>query len=326
MRRSRERAYVIGIDGGGTRSRGLAVNMNGEVWAAAEGEALNFNTLSDRSFYTAWHELVRRLRRAVGPGRTLDYTVIGTASLADFPQEDDERRLWGGRRPTPNVAFVGDALMALKGATGGGPGLLVVAGTGSVAVRLDAKRRFRLSGGLGPLVRGDPGSAFWMGSEALAAAALEAAAHTRPTPFTRAVCHALGVARIEQVPTTIYDVEDGVRRVAALAGKLAASPWARRAPFENIQRRAGKELAELVWPLWPKGYGGGELYVAGSVLERNTRVRTALQKRLSELVGQPVSVKHPRLDAVRGAVLWAWEALGVSVEEVMIRKLAEQEI
>src|SRR5207247_4243870 len=62
------------------------------------------------------------------------------------------------------VEVISDAQAALLGAIGEGPGVLVLAGTGSIVVAHDGRGRWTRSGGLGPLV-GDEGSGFWLGRE-----------------------------------------------------------------------------------------------------------------------------------------------------------------
>ncbi|MCD6339177.1 MAG: hypothetical protein J7M29_07355 [Verrucomicrobia bacterium] len=318
------RGYVIGIDGGGTRSRALAADLTGRILARAEGDALNYHTTSIDRFRASLAELLRRIRAALPPqSGPLLRLAVGAAALADFPSAEEKRRACEGVAPREQTTLIGDALAALKGAGGGAPCLLIVSGTGSIAARLDAAGRFALSGGLGPLIQGDPGSAFWIGAEAVAAAAREEARRGAPTPFSLAVREHFEADRLWDIPARIYHVEDGPRRVAALAGRLAQSEWADRPPFNRIQERAGELLAELAWPLLEGAEADAPIYAAGSTLENNPRVRQAAQRRLGELAGRPAPLRKPRLDAARGAVLWALEEAGVRLRPSLIERLAQ---
>ena len=80
---------------------------------------------------------------------------------------DLRRRL---RALAPRVAVLSDAEAAWLGALDGRPGVVVLAGTGSIVVGRDARGRWARAGGLGPLL-GDEGSAFWLGREWLRATA-----------------------------------------------------------------------------------------------------------------------------------------------------------
>jgi len=57
-----------------------------------------------------------------------------------------------------------DVELAYEQVLGKGPGVLVLAGTGSIALARDGRGRLRRAGGLGP-VKGDEGSAYWIGRE-----------------------------------------------------------------------------------------------------------------------------------------------------------------
>lgn len=77
-----------------------------------------------------------------------------------------ERRALGRAlgRLASRVVVLSDAQAALLGALGDRPGLLILAGTGSIVIGRDRRGRWARAGGLGPLL-GDEGSAFWVGRE-----------------------------------------------------------------------------------------------------------------------------------------------------------------
>jgi len=62
------------------------------------------------------------------------------------------------------VRVISDTEAAYRGALGAAPGVLLLAGTGSMALGRDRRGRWARAGGLGPLL-GDEGSAFWIGRE-----------------------------------------------------------------------------------------------------------------------------------------------------------------
>lgn len=108
-----------------------------------------------------------------------------------------ERRL---RRLARRVMVLSDAEAAYLGALGPHPGLLVVAGTGSIVLGRTARGQWIRRGGLGPLL-GDEGSAFWIGREWLR---------------TRALVHTLTEAR------RFAQRRDAVAQIAALAPGVLA--------------------------------------------------------------------------------------------------------
>jgi glucosamine kinase len=114
------------------------------------------------------------------------------------------------------VEVLSDAQIAHLGALGGGPGVLVLSGTGSIAIGRNSTDRWTRAGGFGPLL-GDEGSGFWLGRAWLRAT-------TQGEDF-------LPARRLIQSP-------DPVRRIAALAPMVIArarrgDPRARRIVSEG---------------------------------------------------------------------------------------------
>jgi N-acetylglucosamine kinase-like BadF-type ATPase len=102
-----------------------------------------------------WHR--RRWRR----GNVAALVVASRALWTRHERRALARRLRGLAQ---RVEVIADAQAALLGAIGDGPGVLVLAGTGSIVVAHDGRGRWARAGGLGPLV-GDEGSGFWLGRE-----------------------------------------------------------------------------------------------------------------------------------------------------------------
>jgi N-acetylglucosamine kinase-like BadF-type ATPase len=85
-------------------------------------------------------------------------------------EKDEVSRALRMALPRARVRVASDARTAHLGAFGGEPGALLIAGTGAVALAVDPAGASHWAGGLGP-VRGDEGSAGWIGREGCRAAA-----------------------------------------------------------------------------------------------------------------------------------------------------------
>lgn len=160
------------------------------------------------------HELGSRLRDL---WRRRDWTRRGVGALAVASRgiwTEAERRALARRlgRLARRVTVLSDAQAAFLGALGPGPGLLILAGTGSIVIGRDAHGRWGRAGGLGPLL-GDEGSAFWLGREWLRAT-------TRGEDFLparRLVRSADPVARIAALaPAVVRRARRGDRRARAI--------------------------------------------------------------------------------------------------------------
>ncbi|OBF07206.1 hypothetical protein A5730_12820, partial [Mycobacterium sp. ACS4054] len=115
----------------------------------------------------AAHAAILRVARELGPA---DEVIVGAAGALAAP---DAARALGeallaSLRPE-RVAVTSDAVIAHAGALGGGPGVVLVAGTGVAALAIDADGALRTADGWGPWL-GDEGGGAWIGAAGLRAA------------------------------------------------------------------------------------------------------------------------------------------------------------
>jgi len=121
------------------------------------------------------------------------------------------------------VRVISDAEAAFEGALGGGAGVLVLAGTGSIVVGHNGAGSWRRAGGFGPLL-GDEGSAFWIGREWLRGRS--------------------GAGDFARVRAFAHDPAP-VARIAALAPRVLARARGRDPLAGRIARDAQRHLARL---------------------------------------------------------------------------------
>lgn len=166
------RAFV-GIDGGASKTRALAVDADGRLigeGAAGPGSL----TLSPE---VAADNCRRALQEALNGSGIEPASCRLVCGLAGHRQE--ARRMIFEERlgDVGSLEVMSDGYAALLGAHGGRPGAIVIVGTGSIGLALGRDGRARQVGGFGPIV-GDEGSGNWIGRKAvrLALRALDEAA------------------------------------------------------------------------------------------------------------------------------------------------------
>jgi N-acetylglucosamine kinase-like BadF-type ATPase len=203
---------AAGIDVGGSRLRLIAV-ADGRVVGRLSTPAPRVSDLA--KFLQGTWKTWGWTRRDVG--------ALVVASRGIWTPR--ERRVLAGRltRLATRVEVLSDAQAAFLGALGPRPGLLVLAGTGSIVIGRDSRRRWARAGGFGPLL-GDEGSAFWIGRTWLRAT-------TRGEDF-------LPVRRLVARP-------DAVARIAALAPSILARARRGEPRARAIVREAQRHLALL---------------------------------------------------------------------------------
>ena len=163
--------YSLGIDGGGTKTECVVLDESGGTIGEGRGGPSNALRVgfdeTFRSITEAASEALKRARLHSG-----DITHV-CAGLAGAGRRNVVRRAMvflaqGFPRAVAHVTT--DYEIALEAAVGSGPGVVLIAGTGSVAYGRNAAGETARAGGYGPWI-GDEGSAFEIGRRAVAAVA-----------------------------------------------------------------------------------------------------------------------------------------------------------
>jgi len=160
-------AFYLGIDGGGTKTR-CALGDETTLLATSAAGGSNLIRLGEAVTRDALHAAVREACAAakVSPGG-LRAICVGAAGAAREDVAAAIRRILGELTPAP-VQVVGDMVIALEAAFGSGPGVIAIAGTGSVVYGRDAAENIARAGGWGFAIS-DEGSGQWIGREAVSA-------------------------------------------------------------------------------------------------------------------------------------------------------------
>lgn len=206
---------VVGVDLGGSRIRVLA---GGPIGVRAWGRKVEARAPRLADLPTFLANLWRRWRVSRHQVRALVVAARGVWTRQERGAQ--ERRLRGLAR---RVRVIADAEAAFVGAIGIRPGLLVLAGTGSIVIGRDVRGKWVRAGGLGSLL-GDEGSAFWIGREWLRLRA-------RSESLTRA--------------RTLAGAPDAVARIAALAPQVLGQARRGHRGAQQIIRAAQEDLARL---------------------------------------------------------------------------------
>ena len=300
---------LLAIDGGGTRTRCLAVDPAGVV--RGEGESGPSNHL-----HVPIAEATDALRQAVaaalsGAGGSMDDVALVSAGLAgvDF----DGTGAAEGRDMLRSIGLKavlvhGDMVIAHRGALAGAPGVVALAGTGSSVLGIADDGTMIKAGGWGPLY-GDEGSAYQLGRLGLLAAAQAFDRTGPPTLLLERLTAALGVSDFRETVTPLYSLGGGQQRVAALAEIVDACAAAGDETATAICRRAGAELGRTVLAVIPRLQLADTLVsYHGAVLRQSDRVRAAFVDTIQR--GWPcASVRGPRFEPIAGAARLGAEAL-----------------
>lgn len=301
----------LGVDAGGTTTRSVLVDAHGRVFSRGSAGPANHRTASR----SAAAEAVRTAIRAACPDLTHVSAIgIGWSGLEARGSEAEAREIVGDRISAEHFVLDSDVYAAHVGAFRGGPGLLISAGTGSMALGVDSSGKRIRTGGWGYLY-GDEGSATWIAREAIRAAlkATEgrAEAHRLWTALMRFTgmdgdSSALPEWTALAVTDWLYSPARHVSQIAGFARTVYDLALEDDAPSRRILKRAGHGLAELVTATRTRSQDDSLLNVAGSgsVWLENHLVRESCMRSMQQ-TRAGFRFVDPELEPDMGAALMA---------------------
>ena len=276
----RPSTVLLGGDAGGSHCTVVIGTADLKVLGRADGPAAAMKPGAAAASAAVLVETARRAAGLAGLDLPAERAVIGAAG-AGRPQEQAELAAalvqTGLAR---QVRVVTDAEASLATAFVGGPGILVSAGTGSIAYARDPGGRLHSSGGHGWQV-GDEGGGYWLGRRALAAAARAHDGRGEATTLLARVLSALGVQHFGELVRWASTATPA--QVAALAPQVLTAAGEGDAVARRALADAARELVDLVAALERYFPDAGPIPVAatGGVLRPQSPLLGAFGERLA---------------------------------------------
>jgi N-acetylglucosamine kinase-like BadF-type ATPase len=214
---------LAGVDGGASKTRAVILAAGGETLGSATVESASaYHREPEEAAGVVAAALRDALRQA---GRTAPVAALGAGLAgADDPAIHDRlMRALGASGLASFVHVDHDAAAALAGGLALEPGVVIIAGTGSVAFGIDASGRRARADGWGPLL-GDDGSGYAIGRAVLRAAMRHFDGRGPATALADAVGARFGLASLASLKTAVRGISiDQTAGVAPLALSAARS-------------------------------------------------------------------------------------------------------
>ncbi len=274
--------YVLGFDGGGTKTE--CVLMDAEENVRGQGRSGPSNPLRV-GFGGSLAALCEAGQLALRNGKISLEEVAGIcAGLAGTGQPDAAqkmKRLLNEEYPGREIHVCTDLELALE-ATGDGPAIILVAGTGSAAVGRDAQGRIARVGGHGPLL-GDEGSAYDIGKRAAMAELRECDRSSVTSPLGAKILKELALDSWHEFQTRVHAVPDEVFPRIFPVVALAADEGDPGA--QELLKLAAAELGSLVKDLVDRLNLREQKFLlvkSGGAIQRSRYFDEQLSQRLKE--------------------------------------------
>jgi N-acetylglucosamine kinase-like BadF-type ATPase len=275
--------HVLGIDGGGTKTVCLLADGEGAILSEGRGPGANIQAAGELEVEKVLHGVIES---ALGD-RDVQPAAI-CVGIAGVDREDDAavvRAIMRRISPWRRVLVVNDALIALVAGAGMGPGIVIVAGTGSIAYGRNAAGTAARAGGWGHLI-GDEGSGYWIGRRALAAVVREADGRGPETCLTADVLAHFGVTDPSALVRIVYNRDLPRVNVATLGPIVQRAHEEGDGVATQILERAAEELALAARSVASRLEMRGEAFpfvLAGSAFRVVPWLVAELRRRLTEI-------------------------------------------
>ncbi|MBV9270587.1 MAG: hypothetical protein JO165_05800 [Candidatus Eremiobacteraeota bacterium] len=302
--------YYAGIDGGQSSTTAVIAGENGQVLArGVAGPADEVGVASDST----------RLRDALNAALSDAIKNAGIDSSTQFESvvagiTGYEGRVYGKPPDVParKVTLMHDAPVAHAGALGGKPGIIVIAGTGSVAYGVDEGGRAVTIGGWG-YVFGDEGSAFWIAREALSGMMRDRDAGRANDLFDDAIKYfnsssLRAISRAFYMDTISREQLAGFARIVIHAGEMGSEA------AERLTNEAAEAIANLA-ALAVRDLRQQPPVIAlmGGLMQSKT-MREAAIYAVRRILPE-AQLTPPRHDAATGALILALREHGLTLAE-----------
>jgi N-acetylglucosamine kinase-like BadF-type ATPase len=234
---------LLGVDAGGSHTEAAIARPDLRVLARADGPGAPMRAGAAAATAAAVAEVTTRAAHSAGVTLPVDRAVVGAAGAGRALERGELRQALTVYGLARELEVVADGEIALAAAFGTGPGILLNAGTGSIAYARDRDGRLRRGGGYGWQL-GDEGGGYWIGRRALAAAARARDGDGEGTPLLTRLLSALKLREFDDLVR--WAAGAGPAQVAGLASVVLSAARDGEAAANRIVSEAAGALAQLV--------------------------------------------------------------------------------
>lgn len=295
-----KKSCFVGVDGGGTKTALVALTADGKEIASAVCGPLNYN-------FIGTEQAIKNLATGIAalglPEGSIAAVGIGDPSIDDVAESPAAKDFLAR-----TTAFLGvpvyvrsDAYMTLFALTGGKKrGVLMISGTGAMAIGENAEGKTFVAGGWGRLT-GDEGSGYYIGKEGICAALRAFDGIAPKTALTAAAQPHFGVCAPRELISVFYG--EAEPDVAGFARCVASCAEDGDEVARGILLDAAAYLSRYAVALMTACHT--ELVgVWGSVLCKNKTVRCAFEAGVREKFPN-AEIREPEVSAQHAAALYA---------------------
>jgi glucosamine kinase len=305
---------VIGIDGGGSKTHAIVADESGNSLGEATGPG---SAVKPGEEDASADVIVETARAALDKAKIADATPrVLCVGVAGVGREPARQALWQAlvsRDVASDIVVHTDFGIALDDAFGDGPGVLLIAGTGSAAFGRSPAGTTGRCGGWGPVI-GDEGSGTWIGKRALSIVSAASDGRESQTALTGAILTAAEVNEaIDLIPWAASATREQIASLAPIVFSVAEGGDLRaNAVISLAVEELMLHIRALAQSLFGDERAAIPVALAGGLMSKGSTLRKRLEHRLRAAV-PGAQVKPGQIIPARGAVRGALRFVGAEV-------------
>jgi N-acetylglucosamine kinase-like BadF-type ATPase len=294
---------VVGVDGGGTKTRAVLADDRGNHIAEASGSGSAVHPKDVERSAGVIAGVVRDVLEQAGrSGAVPRVLCVGVAGVGREPQRQALLEALTDHKLADDVVVEPDFAVALDDAFGDGVGVLLISGTGSSAFGRGPTGASSRCGGWGPAI-GDEGSGAWIGRRALSVVTAASDGREPETALTGAVLTALELDNVNDL--VAWSASATPAALAALAPVVLQVADGGDQRANSIASMAVEELSlhirAMARTLFMDERASVPVALMGGMLRPGSPLRKRLEHRLKS-AAPGAHVHAAEVDAARGAV------------------------
>jgi N-acetylglucosamine kinase-like BadF-type ATPase len=301
-----QKRYVVGVDGGGSRTDVLLVGLDGTVVTERSGGPTNLQVVGITQAARMLFDLIQDCcKKEDCSSESLQNIVLGIAGagrVSDKTALLDALHSMSLKKkfPLKNIVVESDVRIALEAAFAGEAGIVVIAGTGSIALYRTEDRKILRAGGWGKIL-GDEGSGYAIAKTALSAVLRQHDSRGEKTILTKKMFEHFVLRSVEELVPKVY--QEGLD-LASFTPKVFEAASERDRVANNILVENANELVMLVRVLIMQVRPKRKLPVAlmGGLIESENLYSKMVREKITSSLPQVV-VQKPKFPPAFGAAI-----------------------
>ncbi len=296
--------YLIGIDGGGTKTDCAIADLSGKIIYQTAGKPSNFLVIGvEETVENLFAVIEECLFELKGDFADVKQIVIGVAGAGRKDDADMLKKSFNDFAHDEGIHFKGvkvvsDAQVALEGAFPDSAGCILIAGTGSILFGKDEKGEVHRVGGFGRLI-GDEGSGYSIGRRALNAVTKQIDGRGLKTIITEMLNDRINFSQSDTLINKVYKEKLDVASIAKIV--IEAAKEGDQVANKILSAEADELVLHLKSILKKIPLKKLNVSFSGSLIDNKNFYSDLLRKKIKESLPQ-IKIVKPAHSPVTGAI------------------------